>query len=183
MLEAWNYFRFCPRCGNEYGSAALGPSIVLRCARCEYEFFQHSSPAATAVIPSADRHGEILLLTRDTAPGRGLLALPGGFLHYAERPVDAMRREVLEETSIDVEPDILLESYLVDYQYKGARVSVVELVFLTKPIGRDVRSIRSSEASGLDYYDSAEILRSPSRLAFPEQQQSLQRYRQYLNLA
>jgi ADP-ribose pyrophosphatase YjhB (NUDIX family) len=183
VLHAWTYFRFCPRCGEEYGTAAPEASIVLRCARCEYEFFQHSSPAATAVVPSADRPAEVLLLTRDTAPGRGLLALPGGFLQYDERPVDAMRREVREETLIDVEPDVLLDSYLVDYEYKGARVSVVELVFLTRPIDRDVRSIRSSEASGLAYYDSAEILRSPSRLAFPEQQQSLRSYRKYLNLA
>jgi ADP-ribose pyrophosphatase YjhB (NUDIX family) len=183
MLHAWNHFRFCPRCGHEYAGPAVAPTIVLWCAHCEYEFYQHSSPAATAVIPSAERPDQVLLLTRNTPPGRGLLALPGGFLQYDERPVDAMRREVREETLIDVEPDVLLDSYLVDYEYKGARVSVVELVFLTRPIGRDVRSLRSGEASGLDYYDCAEILRSPSRLAFPEQQQSLARYREYLKLA
>ena len=182
MRDAWSYYRYCPRCGGEYGGAPRSIG-VLRCGACDYEFFQHSSPAATAVVPSADRIGSVLLLTRNTAPGHGLLALPGGFLQYDERPVDGMRREVREETHIEVEPDILLDSYLVDYQYKGARVSVVELAFLTKPIGHDVRGIRSSEASGLDYYDSAEILRSPARLAFPEQQQSLRRYREYLNLA
>lgn len=182
MRHAWEYFRFCPRCGTRYDTPAVKPSVVLRCHACRYEFFQHSSPAATAVIPSSDRPGEVLLLTRENEPGRGLLALPGGFLQYGEPPADAMQREVLEETLIDVEPNILLDSYLVAYEYKGARVSVIELAFLTKPIARDLRGIRSGEASALGFYDCAQFVRAPAPLAFPEQHQALRRYLAYASL-
>lgn len=181
MRHAWERFRFCPACGSEYGATAVErPIVVLRCPDCEYEFFQHSSPAATAVIPSADHRHEVLLLTRDTPPGIGLLGLPGGFLQYGEPPVDAVRREVREEVLLDVDLERLLDTYLVDYEYRGARVSVIELVFLTRPVACDVRAIRSSEARRVEYYDVDEILRSTSRLAFPEQHQSLRRYREYL---
>jgi ADP-ribose pyrophosphatase YjhB (NUDIX family) len=112
-----------------------------------------------------------------------LLGLPGGFLQYGEPPGDAVRREVLEEVLIDVELDRVLDSYLVDYEYRGERVSVIEVVFLSRPVDYDVRTIRSSEASSVGYYDVSEILDTASRLAFPEQQQSLRRYTEHLMLS
>lgn len=183
MRHAWEHFRFCPTCGGQYGSTALErPTVVLRCPGCGYEFFQHSSPAATAVIPSALHPRRLLLLTRNTPPGMGLLGLPGGFLQYGEQPIDAVRREVREEVSLEVEVDRVLDTYLVDYVYRGARVSVMEVVFLTRPVDRDVEAIRTSEARWVGYYEIDEILRSTSRLAFPEQGQSLRRYSDSLGL-
>jgi hypothetical protein len=70
----------------------------------------------------------------------------------------------------------------VDYRFRGAVVSVIELVFLCKPIDVDLAAIRSSEARAVGYHDVREILQSPARLAFPEQQQALRRYRDHLGL-
>ncbi len=44
--------------------------------------------------------GHILLITRDAFPGRGLWALPGGFLEQEEKLIDGAIRELQEETSI-----------------------------------------------------------------------------------
>jgi len=93
-----------------------------------------------------------------------------------------VRREVREEVNIDAEVDRLLESYLVDYQFRGSVVSVIELVFLCKPVDVEVETIQTGEASSVGYYDVRDILRTPSRLAFPEQQQALLRYRDYARL-
>ena len=180
---SWTHFRYCPKCGVEYRPADLHKaSTSFRCAACEYEFFQNSSPAVTAVVASRARPAEIVLLTRTTAPGEGSLALPGGFLQYHEPPYDGVRREVSEEILVDIEVDRLLDSYLVDYQFRGAIVSVLELVFLARPIETNVDAIRTNEASAVAYYDVRDVLRGSSQLAFPEQQQALRRYRDYTRL-
>jgi bifunctional NMN adenylyltransferase/nudix hydrolase len=46
--------------------------------------------------------GHILLVKRGALPGRGLWALPGGFLNQDETLRDGMLRELKEETCIDV---------------------------------------------------------------------------------
>jgi ADP-ribose pyrophosphatase YjhB (NUDIX family) len=183
MKFTWEHYRYCPRCGTEYRTGALhAESVSLRCAQCAYEFFQNSSPAATAVVPSASRPREVILLTRTAPPGEGLLALPGGFLQYHEPPYQGVRREVLEEILLHVDVDRPLDAYLVDYAFRGALVSVLELVFLTKSVDYDVDAVRTGEATSVAYYDAVEFQRSPRGLAFPEQQRALQRYCDYLGL-
>lgn len=47
--------------------------------------------------------GQILLIKRGREPGKGLWAVPGGKVKLGERLKDAARREMLEETGLDVE--------------------------------------------------------------------------------
>lgn len=51
--------------------------------------------------------GHILLVRRRAEPGRGLWALPGGFVNNNERILDATLRELEEETRIDCPPAVL----------------------------------------------------------------------------
>lgn len=52
--------------------------------------------------------GCVLLVERRASPGKGLWALPGGFLNTNERIRDAALRELKEETKIDVPLKVLL---------------------------------------------------------------------------
>jgi bifunctional NMN adenylyltransferase/nudix hydrolase len=56
--------------------------------------------AADAVVRSSD--GYVLLIRRSKAPGRGLLALPGGFVEPNETFLEAAIRELVEETGIKI---------------------------------------------------------------------------------
>jgi len=56
------------------------------------------------------KEGEnILLIKRGSEPSKGLWSIPGGLVELGERTFDAARREVKEETSLDVEIDRLLD--------------------------------------------------------------------------
>lgn len=51
--------------------------------------------------------GHILLVKRGAQPGKGLWALPGGFVNRYESPRRAAIRELIEETGIKLHPDTL----------------------------------------------------------------------------
>lgn len=75
-----------------------------------------------AVVTQA---GHVLMVTRGAAPGKGLLALPGGFLNEYESLEDGMLRELREETKIDV-PDKVLRGCIkwrntFDDPYRSSR--------------------------------------------------------------
>lgn len=58
------------------------------------------APTFVTVDAVVIQSGHILVVTRRSQPGKGLWALPGGFIEANERIVDSCIRELKEETSI-----------------------------------------------------------------------------------
>jgi bifunctional NMN adenylyltransferase/nudix hydrolase len=56
--------------------------------------------------------GHVLMIRRGARPGKGLLALPGGFLNLRETVAEGALRELQEETQIDVPPAVLRGSFV-----------------------------------------------------------------------
>jgi 8-oxo-dGTP diphosphatase len=64
-----------------------------------------------------ERDGRLLLGRRAFEPSKGLWDLPGGFLEENEHPLDALVRELREETGLDVEPASFVGVWMEpDYQ-------------------------------------------------------------------
>lgn len=174
-MRFYERFSHCPCCGVKYRQRDLDPvEVLFACEHCGDHFYQNSIPSSTAVIPERGRWSEVLLLTRATEPGRGKLALPGGILRYGEIPAEGAKREVKEETGLDVRIEKLLCVTPLDYVYRGMHVSVLELAFLTEPTNQG--AVCTPEASSVGYYEISELLREPSRLAFVEQRRVLEEY-------
>jgi mutator protein MutT len=55
--------------------------------------------------------GKILLVERGKEPLKGYWSLPGGIVETGERLVDGIRREVAEETGLDVDPYFMFEIF------------------------------------------------------------------------
>jgi len=102
LLDGW---RFCPRCGTEGAHSAS--SFV--CPSCDYVAWANSVPGVHALI---ERDGRILLGRRAFDPGAGCWGLPGGFLEEGEEPLAGLRREVREETGLEVEPGELFGMWM-----------------------------------------------------------------------
>jgi 8-oxo-dGTP diphosphatase len=121
-LEDW---RFCPICGE----AIEKVEDRAECRACGYVGYGNAVPGAEAVC--FDRHGRVLLGRRASDPGAGLWDLPGGFLHEDEHPLDALRREVREETGLEIEPLEFLGFWLEPYD---SRI-VLCLAWIAHPSG------------------------------------------------
>lgn len=106
MLADW---KLCPRCGNQL---TCGDELV-ECEACGFVFYAHSAVTASALPEDGD--GRVLLARRAFEPWRGQWDLVGGFLAEGEHPVDGLRREVLEETGLELEPGGLLGVWMGDY--------------------------------------------------------------------
>ena len=61
-----------------------------------------------AIIFDGDR---ILLIERGKEPLKGWWSLPGGAVETGEKLLDAIKREVMEETNLDVEPLEVVEIF------------------------------------------------------------------------
>jgi len=64
--------------------------------------------AVGAIIVDGNR---ALLVRRATEPLKGEWSVPGGVLELGEKLFDGVRREVLEETGLVVEPDEVLDAF------------------------------------------------------------------------
>lgn len=95
QLAGWHS---CPRCGSRLEHAERS----VHCPACGLEEYANPAPTASAVI--RDEEGRILLARRAAEPGAGLWDLVGGFFDEGEDTLAALRREVREETGLDVEP-------------------------------------------------------------------------------
>ncbi|MFF3211085.1 NUDIX hydrolase [Streptomyces sp. NPDC002886] len=94
----------------------------------------HSVSVAGAVVR---QDGRLLAIRR---ADNGNWELPGGVLELSEPPEAGVRREVLEETGIEVEVDELTGVY------KNTTRGIVALVFRCKPSGGTERTSAESTA-------------------------------------
>lgn len=83
----------------------------------------------TVVIQS----GHVLLVKRKAQPGKGLFALPGGFISHDERLVNAAIRKLKEETKIKVPAPVLRGSVknteVFDAPYRSVRGRTITHAF------------------------------------------------------
>lgn len=76
----------------------------------------------------------VLLVRRGKPPGKGQLALPGGYLGETERLIDGVLRELKEETRIRIPPKVLLGCFRAerafDDPHRSARGRIITHAFL-----------------------------------------------------
>jgi len=122
-LDLW---RFCPAC-----AAPIEPEGGrASCQACGFVAYASSAPTANALC--VDDRGRVLLCRRAIEPAKGLWDIPGGFLEEGEQPLDAVRRELREETGLDVTPLELLCVTVDDYGEGAGAAKTLNLTWLAR---------------------------------------------------
>ncbi len=57
--------------------------------------------SVTAVVI---KEGKVLLARHTYGAGKGMLIIPGGYINVGESPIEAVKREYMEETRVVIEP-------------------------------------------------------------------------------
>jgi len=128
------------------------------------EYPSQPLPGVGAVIV---RGSHVLLVKREEEPSKGLWSIPGGLVELGESVEDACRREVKEETGIDIQIEKLLDvasSIIRDGQGR-IRFHYVLTFFLARPLTiaaaphSDVSEVRWVRLDELQSYQMAKAAR------------------------
>lgn len=112
-------YQYCPYCAAPLQARSVAGHVRPACSNCRFVQFDDPKVAVTAAI---EHEQKLLLIRRANDPGKGLWALPGGYMDAGELPEAALRREIMEEVtlSIDVQGLLAIHPLLVqDYSTQG----------------------------------------------------------------
>lgn len=103
------------------------------------------------------RDGKALIIKRAHEPRKGEWSLPGGLLELGESLQDAVRREIKEETNLDVEVGPVLETFDRVHRDGGGniRYHFVIVDYVCWPRGGE--AMPGSDADGVAWVTDSEI--------------------------
>lgn len=92
-------FIYCPQCGEKLVKKVIGDEGETPfCARCQRPWFSLSYPCVICLC--VNESGEVLLIKQSYGESRFVLV--AGFIKEGENAEDAARREVAEETGLEI---------------------------------------------------------------------------------
>ena len=104
----------------------------MECRTCGFVAYANSAPTANALC--VDDYGRVLLARRAHDPDKGRWDIPGGFLEEAEHPLDGIRRELREETGLEVEPLEFLCATVDRYGDDESAVATLNLTWTARVV-------------------------------------------------
>jgi 8-oxo-dGTP diphosphatase len=134
---------------------------------------KYSNPTPTVDV-ILQRDSNVLMIRRKNDPFKNYLALPGGFVNEGETIEEAMKREALEETSLEVEPIEILGAY--SDPKRDPRKHIVTVVFVGIIVGGNSKA--GDDAAEVEWIKLVDIQKQ--QIAF-DHAQILRDYSQWKN--
>ena len=165
-------FRHCPMCGAPLPPPDVAPERVLHqdCPACGAVQYRNAKPTAGALI---QRAGKVLLGRRNIEPFFGWWDIPGGFLEPWEHPTEGVRREIREETGLEVEPGELLVVNVDTYAYGDGSDYTLNFYYLVDAPRGEPQA--ADDVSELRWFAPDAL---PDQIAFAAGRDALARWRE-----
>jgi ADP-ribose pyrophosphatase YjhB (NUDIX family) len=151
-FDAWTV---CPVCGGPLGAGSAGSA--RSCPACGLAVYDNPSPTASGLVV---RDGRVMLTRRAHEPYAGWWDLPGGFMDPDETPEQAVRRELLEETGLEVAVGGLVGVFPDTYGADGT--PTINLFYHAEAIAGDERP--ADDVTEIGWFEPGRI--DPAELAF-----------------
>jgi ADP-ribose pyrophosphatase YjhB (NUDIX family) len=137
---------YCERCATALERRPSGGPDPdrLACPSCGFVAYGNPSPTVQAWI---ERDGRFLALRRNQDPERGRWNMPGGFVEPGESGPEAIRREVREETGLEIEVGAVIGVFASTYGTGEEAEPIFDVAFrASAPHGEFDVSDESEEA-------------------------------------
>ena len=152
---------YCTGCAGVLDVSGRHP-VCTACGRVH-----HRDPKVGVGVVVLDDLGRLLLVRRGVEPGKGLWALPAGFVDAGEDPRAAAARETLEETGLVVEVGAVVDVYPTG----SSRGASFFLAFQARVVGGSLAA--ADDALDAGFFGADEL----PELAFTSTQEAADRVR------
>ena len=103
------------------------------------------------------RDGRALIIRRGHEPRKGEWSLPGGLVELGERLIDAVRREIEEETGLDVEVGPMVETFDRVHRDPEGRVRFHFVIVDYLCVARSGTAVAGSDAEAVAWATGEEL--------------------------
>jgi mutator protein MutT len=162
-------FQYCPHCGHPHPQPGNSP---FQCPNCGWSFYFGPVSAVGALIMNEKQ--QLLLVKRARDPGKGLLGLPGGFVDAGETAEEALRREVLEETGLEIDNAQLLLTHPNQYRHCNFVVPVLDFFFVCQVVDATRLNLADGELSAFQWTRPSQD--QLNRMAFPSNRLAIEKW-------
>ena len=97
-----------------------------------------------AVAPIIEKDNSLLFIRRKKGPFKGSLSLPGGKVDVGEKVEDVVKREILEETNLSIEPTDILGVY--SDPKRDPRRHKISIIFIARVISGKAKAGDDAES-------------------------------------
>ena len=153
---------YCSFCGQPFDTERPWPRA---CAHCQNTTYLNPTPVAVILQPVGK---QLLVVRRRIEPGRGKLALPGGFIELGESWKTATARELREETRLTIDP----EPIRIFDVYSAVEAGVILIFGLAPPLDPD--SLQPFEPTA--EVSELCLISEPTPMAFPLHEKAVSKY-------
>ncbi len=148
-------FKFCPYCGNKLDKIQHDKKERLYCESCAKIHYKNPTVGVAVIIIKDDK----LLLVKRLGSYEGQWCIPCGHVEYDEDIRLAAKREMAEETGLDVEIGPVFTAHS---NFHDMEKQTVGVWFWSKYIGGKLKA--GSDAGDARYFSLDHL---PENMAFP----------------